>query len=136
MPGKTFSMDGLSRRMKQPGNEEYEEVNSELVDYPKIMEFKYPNQLNNEEGWQAQVPLELKEFADEVDTRGGYLVAEEVDNFERELQEARDREAELRDAVNNQVQAGKIRLDPVAVLALSTSLLPELNTGVGRIPGG
>ena len=47
--GKTFSMDGLSRRVKQPDNEEYEEVNSELVDYPKTMKFKYPNQLNNEE---------------------------------------------------------------------------------------
>ena len=66
---------------------------------------------------------------DEVDTRGEYLVAEKVEDFVRELQEARDREDKLREAVDSQVQTGKIRLDPVAVLALSTHLLPELNTG-------
>ena len=129
VPGKTFSMDGLLRRMKQPDNEKYGEVNSDLVDYLKIIEFEYSDQLNNEKGWQAQVPLELEEFADEVDTRGGYLVAEKVEDFARELQQARDREDELWEAVDSQVQAGKIRLDSVAVLALSTHLLPEPNTG-------
>ena len=71
----------------------------------------------------------MEKFADEIDTRGGYLVAETVEDFARELQEARNREGELREAVDSQVQAGKVRLDPVAVLALSTPLLPELNAG-------
>ena len=33
VPGKTLSMDGLSRRVKQHGDEEYEEVNSDFQDY-------------------------------------------------------------------------------------------------------
>ena len=38
---------------------------------------------------------------EEVDTRGGYLVAEKVENFIRELQQARDREEEVREAVDS-----------------------------------
>ena len=87
--------------MKQLSDEEYKEVNLDLVDYLKTMEFEYPDKLNKEEGWQAQVPLELEELANEVDTRGGYLVAEKVEDFARELQQAREREDKLREAVDS-----------------------------------
>ncbi|KNZ71917.1 hypothetical protein J132_05191 [Termitomyces sp. J132] len=82
VPGKTFSVDGLSRRLKQPGDEEYPPVNPELMDNPKAMHFEYPAKTNNE-------PIE--EFADQIDTRGGYLhtVATEVSDFEQELDRAR-----------------------------------------------
>ncbi|KNZ74272.1 hypothetical protein J132_07434 [Termitomyces sp. J132] len=84
---KTFSVDGLSRRFKQPGDEEYLSVNSELVDNPKTMHFEYPAKTNNKPGWEDWEPLALEEFADQINTRGGYLhiVATEVSDFEQEL---------------------------------------------------
>ncbi|KAG5721882.1 hypothetical protein E4T56_gene14791, partial [Termitomyces sp. T112] len=57
--GKTFSVDGLSRRLKQPGDEEYPPVNPELVDNPKTMHFEYPDKTNNEPGWEDWEPLAL-----------------------------------------------------------------------------
>ena len=71
----------------------------------------------------------MEKFADEIDTRGGYLVAEKSEDFTRELQQLRGREEALREAVDSQIQTEKIRLDSVAVLALSTYLLPQTSTG-------
>ncbi|KNZ81386.1 hypothetical protein J132_00972 [Termitomyces sp. J132] len=128
VPGKTFSVDGLSRRLKQPGDEEYPPINPELVDNPKTMHFEYPDKTNNEPGWEDWEPLALEEFADQIDTRGGYLhaVATEVSDFEQELDSARSQEMELRKAVLSWQQPSKI--DPVAVLSLSQPLLPTEGT--------
>ncbi|KAG5729873.1 hypothetical protein E4T56_gene13854 [Termitomyces sp. T112] len=128
VPGKTFSVDGLSRRLKQPGEEEYPPVNSELVDNSKTMHFEYPAKNNNEPGWEDWEPLALEEFADQIDTRGGYLhaVATEVSDFEQELDRARSQEVELRKAVLSQQQTS--RMDPAAVLSLSQPLLPIKGT--------
>ncbi|KNZ79064.1 hypothetical protein J132_04764 [Termitomyces sp. J132] len=52
VPGKTSSVDGLSRRLKQPGDEEYPPVNPELVDNPNTMHFEYPAKTNNEPRWE------------------------------------------------------------------------------------
>ena len=46
MPGRTFSVDGLSRRPKQIGDEEYPPVNPALLDEPKSMSFEYPDKDN------------------------------------------------------------------------------------------
>ena len=46
----------------------------------------------------------------------------EISDFGKELSQARAQEQELRTAIMSQSQAA--RMDPVAVLALSTSLLP------------
>ena len=46
VPGRTFSVDGLSRRHKQDGDEEYSPVNPELMDEPKFMNFEYPDKDN------------------------------------------------------------------------------------------
>ncbi|KNZ79185.1 hypothetical protein J132_11181 [Termitomyces sp. J132] len=125
VPRKTFSVDGLSRRLKQPGDEEYPPVNPQLVDNPKTMHFEYPDKANNEPGWEDGEPLALEEFANQIDTRGGYLhaVATEVSDFEQELYRARSQEVELRKAVLSQQQTS--RIDPVAVLSLSQPLLPH-----------
>ncbi|KNZ81653.1 hypothetical protein J132_11006 [Termitomyces sp. J132] len=98
VPGKTFSVDGLSRRLKWPGDEEYPPVNPELIDNPKTMHFEYPVKTNNEPGWEDWEPLALEEFADQIDTRGGYLcaVATEVSDFKQELDRARSQEVEHR----------------------------------------
>ena len=52
-----------------------------------------------------------------------HAVTTKVLDFDQELSRARAQEKELRTAVLNHSQAS--RLDPVAVLALSTSLLPR-----------
>ncbi|KAG5725772.1 hypothetical protein E4T56_gene6904 [Termitomyces sp. T112] len=115
-------------RLKQPGDKEYPPIDPELVDKPKIMHFEYPAKTNNEPGCEDWEPLALEEFADQVDTRGGYLhaVATEVSDFEQELDRARSQEVELRKAVLSQQQTS--RMDPVAVLSLSQPLLPTEGT--------
>ncbi|KAG5346755.1 hypothetical protein C0989_000298 [Termitomyces sp. Mn162] len=92
------------------------------------MHFEYPDKTNNEPGWEDWEPLALEEFADQIDTRGGYLhaVATEVADFEQELDRARTQEVELRKAVLSQQQTS--RIDPVAVLSLSQPLLPTEGT--------
>ncbi|KAG5347631.1 hypothetical protein C0989_011654, partial [Termitomyces sp. Mn162] len=92
------------------------------------MHFEYPAKTNNELGWEDWEPLALEEFADQIDTRGGYLhaVAIEVSDFEQELNRARSQEEELRKAVLSQQQTS--RIDPVAVLSLSQPLLPTEGT--------
>ncbi|KAG5330992.1 hypothetical protein C0989_008452, partial [Termitomyces sp. Mn162] len=124
VPGKTFSVDGLSRRIKQPGDEEYQSVNPELVDEPKSMKFEYPDRDNGVPEWQKKKPLELWEFETEIDTRGGYLcgVAQEESDFTQELHQAHWQEQTLRKAIIGKLQADK--LDPVAVLSLTMPLLP------------
>ena len=66
----------------------------------------------------------MKSLQNQIDTRGGYLnmMATEVSDFGKELSQARAQEQELRTAVMSQSQVA--RMDPVAVLALLTSLLP------------
>ena len=124
VPGKAFSIDGLSRRCKQPGDEEYPPVDPELLDEPKSMYFEYPDRDNNIPGWEEREPLELEEFADQINTRGGYMqaVATEVADFDQELGQARAKEQELRKAILSQPLTNKI--DPVAVLAMARPVLP------------
>ncbi|KAG6900168.1 hypothetical protein C0995_004145, partial [Termitomyces sp. Mi166 len=106
-------------------DEEYPPVDPELMDEPKSMYFEYPDKDNNVPGWEDWEPLALEEFADQIDTRGGYLqmVAREISDFDKELSQARAQEQNLRSMVLNQSQT--TRLDPVAVLALSRPLLPD-----------
>ncbi|KAG6863232.1 hypothetical protein C0993_012395 [Termitomyces sp. T159_Od127] len=125
VPGKTFSVDGLSRHPKYPGDEEYPPVDLELMDEPKSMLFEYPDKDNQVPRWEKWEPLQLEEFAEAIDTRGGYsqLVATTISDFDKELYHARTQEEELRMAIRNHSTGSNI--DPVAVLALSRPLLPE-----------
>ena len=52
VPGRTFSVDGLSRRLRQEGDEVYPPVNSELMDEPKSMHFEYSDREKNVPGWE------------------------------------------------------------------------------------
>ena len=82
--GKTFGPDGLSRRDEQPGDERYPPDED-------LAEINKPPVLTIEEG--AEPPLELEEFKDQIDTRGGYLqeLAISVNCFEREVSQAIER---------------------------------------------
>ncbi|KAG6842954.1 hypothetical protein H0H87_008980 [Tephrocybe sp. NHM501043] len=55
VPGKTFSVDGLSRRTKQEGDEEFPPVEEEMLDEPEVLKFEYPDELENVEGWEDQL---------------------------------------------------------------------------------
>jgi hypothetical protein len=86
--GKTFGPDGLSRREKQFGDEEYpaDEDSEEANLAPEFV---------MTEG--APAPLEFEDFKHEIDSRGGYLqmLATTVDCFQQELERAkRDRDME------------------------------------------
>src|ERR1700678_4305191 len=82
VPGKTFGPDGLSRRDKQEGDEEYPDDE----DAGKINE---PPKMTMGEG--VEPPLELEEIRAKIDSRGGYLLdlAKSVNCFSKELETAR-----------------------------------------------
>ena len=79
--GKTFGPDGLSRREFQPGDELYptDKDAEEMNEPPKLI---------ITEG--SEMPLDLDEFKEEIDTRGGYLLdlPKTVECFSRELEKA------------------------------------------------
>ena len=79
--GKTFGPDGLSRRDEQPGDEKYPPDED-------MAEINKPPILRIPEG--SDPPLELDEFKDDIDTRGGYLqrLALSVSCFDVEVAQA------------------------------------------------
>ena len=81
VPGSTFGPDGLSRRDAQPGDEQYP-LDEDTV------EINDPPILTMNEG--VEPPLELDEFKNDIDTRGGYLqrLAESANCFEQEITQA------------------------------------------------
>src|SRR5271156_4854262 len=86
--GKSFGLDGLSRREMQPGDEKYpndEDVGKSLP----------PPKIELTDG--APNPLEFADFKNQIDTRGGYLqtLAKSVECFSQELEKAKaDSESE------------------------------------------
>jgi hypothetical protein len=62
--GKTFSPDGLSRRVAQPGDEVFEDRE---VDFDNNL----PPQLHKD-SIETPAPLNFEDFKDDIDTRGGY----------------------------------------------------------------
>ena len=79
--GKTFGPDGLSRRDFQPGDEEYPpDMDAAEVSKPPVLSIA--------EG--SAPPLDLEEFKNDIDTRGGYLnvLASSVSCFEQEVAQA------------------------------------------------
>ena len=79
--GKTFGPDGLSRRDEQPGDEKYPpDGDAAEINKPPILRIV--------EG--SEPPLELDDFRDSIDTRGGYLqrLAVSVSCFEQEIAQA------------------------------------------------
>ena len=79
--GKTFGPDGLSRRQPQEGDEVYPPDED-------VGEINKPPKMTMANG--VTPPLELDDFKDEIDNRGGYLqnLATKVEDFEKELKVA------------------------------------------------
>src|SRR5271169_1013421 len=93
--GKSFGPDGLSRRDKQPGDEEYP-PDEDLDDINKPPELILPE--------DADAPLEYDLFREEIDTRGGYMqqLALSTEGFNIEIERAvKQRQAEGQAALTN-----------------------------------
>ena len=118
MPGKTFGPDGLSRRNKQIGDEEYPDDE----DTGKINE---PPKMTIMEG--AEAPLELESFKDEIDSRGGYLLglAKSVNCFSKELENARYQSGLEKKAMEEYI-AKDVNTTKVAQFT-NQHILPEIN---------
>ncbi|KAG6815024.1 hypothetical protein H0H87_005755 [Tephrocybe sp. NHM501043] len=128
VPGKTFSVDGLSRRTKQEGDEEFPLVEEEMLDDSEVLKFEYPDELEGVDGWEDHVSLALREFADQIDVRGGYMigVASSEEGFQEELALANSEGQMLKKGL--EVQRMQC-LSSVAVMTLSTLLLPPNEKG-------
>ncbi|KAG6841957.1 hypothetical protein H0H87_011530, partial [Tephrocybe sp. NHM501043] len=128
VPRKTFSVDEQSRKTKQEGNKEFPPVEEEMLDDPEVLKFEYPDELENVEGWEDHVPLPLREFADQIDVRGGYMigVASSEERFQEELALANTESQMLKKGLEVQ---GMQCLSSVAVMMLSILLLPPNEKG-------
>lgn len=97
VPGATFAPDGLSRRDPHPGDEVFEnseeglDINEPPLDHEDV----------DETGPQ---PLDFEDFKHTIDTRGGYLLldnlAQSVDDFAKETEEAWGLEKQIREHRN------------------------------------
>ena len=81
--GVTFGPDGLSRRPRQEGDESYEPCSDDEDEpYPKI-ETVIADQ-------NEPKPLDILDFVDKIDSRGGYFqgIAQGIEEFEIDLDQA------------------------------------------------
>ncbi len=117
MKGSTFPADGLSRRDAQPGDE----IHPDLEDYE--LEDHGPLQFEVAEG-TSELPKELEEFKNEIDSRGGYMhtLATSIDDFSVELDKARSRELELRNLYLAQEKTN----ETICQFLEATPLIPDL----------
>ena len=103
--GKSFGPDGLSRRDKQQGDEEY-------APDEDLAEMNEPPVLCIVEG--SEPPLEFEKFKEEIDNRGGYLhqLAKSVSCFANEVVRAvRQRQLEGRAMLERVVHDSEINGD-------------------------
>jgi hypothetical protein len=81
--GATFGPDGLSRRSVQEGDPSFEPCSDDEDEEVKLPRFEVADPSEPQ-------PLPIEEFVDQIETRRGYFygIAESVDNFRKELDEA------------------------------------------------
>ena len=121
--GKTFGPDGLSRREKQPGDEEYPAD-------PDARDINKPPELKIEYGSEA--PLEFDKFKDNIDTRGGYLqqIAQSVKCFKFEEDTAITRRGLEKKMIEECLNNRDLAASPLESLFIDQMLNPTLNDEV------
>lgn len=102
--GKTFAADGLSRRVKQPGDPVPEPWDHSYEDHDGLRGYSQPNEDDPE-------PLDFEDFKKDIDTRGGYVQTTiaskgdlELQIFESELERLLFFENQLREADPERMQ--------------------------------
>jgi Integrase zinc binding domain/RNase H-like domain found in reverse transcriptase len=98
--GKTFGPDGLSRRDKQAGDENYppDQDHGEVNGPPTLI---------IAEG--SSPPLEFEVFKEKIDTRGGYFLGlpKSVECFSKEIEEARCQSKAEKQRIEQYIQQGQ-----------------------------
>jgi hypothetical protein len=126
--GKTFGPDGLSRRDKQPGDEEHPPDEDAGENNP-------PPKVTMAEG--SVEPLAFEDFKNDIDTRGGYVqcLATSVNCFEQEKGRAkRDFEHE-KEMVRVSCEKSGIRKEKVEQL-VQHLIVPTEDTEIGPYEEG
>jgi len=116
--GKTFGPDGLSRRDKQDGDEEFpDDEDSGKVNGPPKMTM----------GEGAEAPLKLEDFKDVIDNRRGYLqsLAKSVKCFSNELATARYHSELEKRAMERYI--AKEENAPRVMQFINQHILPDIN---------
>ncbi len=113
--GATFPANGLSRRDPQPGDEVYPDL--ERMD----LEDHGPLKFETAPG-TTTAPKDLEDFKHEIDTRGGYLLATGIADFEKELEKARLQEQDYRDLY----LAQEVKNENICQFLNNTPLIPDL----------
>jgi hypothetical protein len=122
VPGKGFPADGLSRREPQPGDEVFPNRDEGLDEYP-------PPEDDSDWDREGQQPLDLEDFKDEIDTRGGYLhtmegVATSIRDFNEEIVSANLFECAISEQVEQAYKDENIPM-PQYLVKVKRAVLPE-----------
>jgi hypothetical protein len=121
-PGKAFGPDGLSRRDRQPGDQERPDPDAD--DEPEV---EPPKFLNPSEG--IDNPLEFEDYKADIDTRGGYIleVACDVSDFEDDLGEKFEEVNNLVFQLQEQISNGLVAGDQLYCVEhwLNTAVVPD-----------
>lgn len=127
--GKTFGPDGLSRRDKQPGDEEYPPDED-------VGESNPPPELIMTEGSIEPVPFET--FKDNIDTRGGYLqgLASSVDCFKQEKERAGEEFDHEKETLRIYFEKSGVRNNKSVQQLVQHLIVPTTETEVGAYEEG
>jgi hypothetical protein len=120
--GKGFGPDGLSRRDARLGDPVYPDPDDGYDEPSGPLRF-----INPTEGLDD--PLELSDFKEEIDTRGGYLfqLAKEISDFEVEVNNAWAGEAAFIGEVKQHLGLGRFGIQREAYLKqlVNTTVIPD-----------
>lgn len=121
--GKGFGPDGLSRRYAQPGDLTYPNPEDGYDEPSGPLEFVNPTEGIDD-------PLELDEFKDHIDTRGGYMfqLAKDITDFEEELNTAHREEAVFIGEIKANLGLGRYgpEQEEYLVQLVNTAVIPDL----------
>ncbi len=113
--GATFLADGLSRQDPQPGDEVYPDLEGMDLEDHGPLQFKVAP-------GTTIAPKDLEDFKHEIDTRGGYLLATGISDFEKELEKARLQEQDYQDLY----LAQEVKNKNICQFLNNTLLIPDL----------
>ncbi|KAJ2925582.1 hypothetical protein H1R20_g11515, partial [Candolleomyces eurysporus] len=114
--GKTFAADGLSRRIKQPGDPDSKPWDHSYEDHDGLRGYTKPHEEDPE-------PLDFEEFKREIDTRGGYAQTSLASRRDLELELFDNELLQLLILENRVREAGKTERQQM----VNVEMLPDLS---------
>src|SRR6202000_3256238 len=122
--GSTFAPDGLSRRIAQPGDEEWPWDEDEFEDCE-------PPEDQPDWDHSAKQPLDFGEFRDNIDERGGWLQSigeapESILEFEKDLEMHRAEERDRMRIVKDAYKSEGLTVPQYIQMSAEEGLLPDV----------